>query len=155
MRAHTCDRRKGLYMVMNAFLVEDQADIRDTLVGAMEELVPLIFVGVASSESAAKKWLSRNDGLWDLAIVDLFLGQGTGFGVLDTCRARSATQKVVVLTSYNGQNMLDLCKELGADEVFDKTQDIEKLVDFCRSHAANLESMSDYGLITELPDAPF
>lgn len=142
-------------MVMSAFLVEDQADIRDTLVGVMEELVPLIFVGVTSSEGAAKKWLSRNDGLWNLAIVDLFLGQGTGFGVLDTCRARSATQKVVVLTSYNGQNMRDLCKELGADEVFDKAQDIEKLVEFCRSHAANLESMSGYGLITELPDAPF
>lgn len=142
-------------MVMSVFLVEDQADIRDTLVGAMVELVPLAFVGVAASEGAAKTWLATNDSLWDLAIVDLFLGRGTGFGVLEKCRARSATQKVVVLTSFTGQGMLDLCKELGADEIFDKAQDIEKLVDFCRAHAANLSSMSGYGLITELPDAPF
>ena len=140
--------------MISAFLVEDQPEIQETLMGAMEELAPINFVGLASSEAEATKWLSANDNVWDLAIVDLFLGRGSGLGVLKGCRSRAPTQKVVVLTSHTEPGIAQRCRELGADEVFDKTQDIEKLVDFCRAHAANLGSMSDYGLITEVPDAP-
>lgn len=136
-------------MVLSTFLVEDREDIRDTLIDAMEEIAPLRFVGVASSEADAKEWLSANDGNWDLAIVDLFLGIGTGFGVLKKVQSRSARQKVVVLTSYGQQRVLDHCRQLGADAVFDKAQDVEKLVEFCKTHAANLSSMRATGLITE------
>ncbi|MES2911845.1 MAG: response regulator [Pseudomonadota bacterium] len=136
-------------MVLSTFLVEDRDDIRDTLIDAMEEIAPLRFVGVAASEADAKEWLSANDGNWDLAIVDLFLGIGTGFGVLKEVQARSPRQKVVVLTSYGQQRVLDHCRHLGADEIFDKSQDVEKLVAFCKNHAANLDSMQSMGLITE------
>lgn len=136
-------------MVLSALLVEDRADIRDTLIDAMEEVAPLKFVGVVANEEDAKQWLGANDGNWDLAIVDLFLGVGTGFGVLKECQDRSPRQKVVVLTSYGQQRVLDHCRELGADEVFDKSQDVEKLVEFCKTHAANLGSMKTMGLITD------
>lgn len=141
-------------MVLSAFLVEDREDIRDTLIDAMEEIAPLKFVGVASSEADARQWLSANDNTWDLAIVDLFLGLGTGFGVLKEVQGRSPLQKVVVLTSYGQQRILDHCRELGADEIFDKSQDVEKLIAFCRLHAANLESMAELGLITSAENGP-
>ena len=134
-------------MVISTFLVEDRADIRCTLMDAMEEVAPIKFVGQAATETAARKWLSVNGGNWDLAIVDLFLGEGTGFGVLKDVQMRSPRQKVVVLTSYGQKRVLDHCKILGADEVFDKSEDVEKLVDFCKTHAANLESMANKGLI--------
>lgn len=120
----------------------------------MEELAPVTFVGLAADEAEAIRWLSANDQMWNLVIVDLFLGKGTGLGVLKDCRARAPKQKVVVLTSYTEPGIIQRCRDLGADEVFDKTQDIAKLVDFCRTHAANLSSMSDYGLITEMPETP-
>lgn len=135
-------------MVISTFLVEDRADIRYTLMDAMEEIAPIKFVGQAATETAAKKWLSANDGNWDLAIIDLFLGEGTGFGVLKDVQMRSPRQKVVVLTSYGQKRVLDHCRILGADEVFDKSEDVEKLVDYCKTHAANLESMASLGLIT-------
>jgi DNA-binding NarL/FixJ family response regulator len=138
-------------MVLNAFLVEDRDDIRDTLIDAMEEVAPLKFVGVASTEAEARVWLSANDNTWDLAIVDLFLGLGTGFGVLKEVQSRSPRQKVVVLTSYGQQRILDHCRQLGADEIFDKSEDVEKLVAFCKSHALNLGSMEELGLITAPP----
>lgn len=140
-------------MVLNAFLVEDRQDIRDTLVEAMEEVAPLKFVGEASSEKAARDWLNANHVQWDLAIVDLFLDEGTGFGVLRECQSRSARQKVVVLTGHNQNRVLEHCRELGADAVFDKSEDVEKLVEFCKAHANNLESMTaPMGLITDTPD---
>lgn len=127
-------------MLINTFLVEDRAEIRDTLIGAMEEIAPCRFVGHADSESTAVQWLHTHthEKDWQLAIVDLFLADGSGFGVLKDCQQRRPEQKVVVLTSYNHENILNKCRELGADEIFDKTGDLEKLVEYCRSHAASL-----------------
>ena len=128
-------------MVINAFLVEDKPDIRRTLVEAMEEIAPLRFVGHADSETSARQWLGSHNEDWDLAIVDLFLAEGSGFGVLKDCQQRTARQKVVVLTSHNQENLLLRCRELGADEVFDKSQDVEKLVKFCQQHADSLDGV--------------
>lgn len=141
-------------MSISAFLVEDQPEIQQTLIEAMEELAPVTFVGLASDEAAATKWLGSNNHLWDLAIIDLFLKKGTGLGVLKECRARAPRQKVVVLTSCTEQGVIQRCRDLGADEVFDKAQDIEKLVAFCRTHAINVDSMADFGLITVAPVPP-
>jgi DNA-binding NarL/FixJ family response regulator len=129
----------GGLMVISAFLVEDKPDIRRTLVEAMEEIAPLRFVGHADSETGARQWLGAHEADWDLAIVDLFLAEGTGFGVLKDCQRRTARQKVIVLTSHSQENLLARCRELGADEVFDKSHDVEKLVRFCRNHAESLD----------------
>jgi len=129
----------GGLMVISAFLVEDKPDIRRTLVEAMEEIAPLRFVGHADSETGARQWLGAHKTDWDLAIVDLFLAEGSGFGVLKDCQRRTARQKVIVLTSHSQENLLARCRELGADEVFDKSHDVEKLVSFCRKHAESLD----------------
>ena len=129
----------GGSMVISAFLVEDKPDIRRTLVEAMEEIAPLRFVGHADSETGARQWLGAHQADWDLAIIDLFLAEGTGFGVLKDCQRRTARQKVIVLTSHSQENILLRCRELGADEVFDKSHDVERLVRFCRNHADSLD----------------
>ena len=135
-------------MILKTFLVEDRPDVRHTLMDTMEEIAPMRFVGHADSEVAANQWLSANDYNWDLVILDLFLGQGSGFGVLKNCQTRAATQKVVVLTSYGQENVLKRCLDLGADRVFDKSQDVEKLVAFCVSHALQLDRASAVRLDT-------
>jgi len=127
-------------MLMSVFLVEDRADIRDSLIEGMEELAPLQFVGQVAGETAATEWFDANHGNWDLAIVDLFLAEGSGFGVLKVFQARQPWQKVVVLTNHSQRNILEHCRDLGADEVFHKAADVDKLVDFCRTHAHHLAS---------------
>lgn len=125
-------------MLLSTFLVEDKPEIRDTVVLAMEEVAPLKFVGHAAGEAAARQWLRTFNDDWQLAIVDLFLSEGSGFGVLRDCQARKPNQKVVVLTSYCHRNITDRCLQLGADRVFDKSADLEELVAFCKAHANNL-----------------
>lgn len=129
-------------MLLSTFLVEDKPDIRDTVVEAMEEVAPLKFVGHAASETAARQWLRTFNDDWQLAIVDLFLSEGSGFGVLRDCQSRKPNQKVVVLTSYCHQNITERCLQLGADRVFDKSADIEELVAFCKAHADNLDGLA-------------
>jgi len=128
-------------MLLSTFLVEDRPDIRNTVVEAMEEIAPLKFVGYAASESTARQWLRTFNDDWQLVIVDLFLSEGSGFGVLRDCQLRKPSQKVVVLTSYCHPNITNRCLQLGADKVFDKAADLEELVAFCKAHADALARM--------------
>ena len=125
-------------MPIKAYLVEDQADIRNTLIEGMEEVMPVQFIGQAVNEPEALRWLSDNGRLWDVLIVDLFLRNGSGFGVLQACKARSPNQKAVVLTSYVDSDVVAQCHALGADAVFDKNNQLEQLVKFCLDHAEDI-----------------
>ena len=118
-------------MQLRTYIVEDNATIRENLIGTLEELACIKSVGIAEGEDAGKAWLGHHNDQWDLAIVDLFLKQGSGLGVLEACRVRGQDQKVVVLSNYATADMRKRCAELGADAVFDKSNEIDALVDFC------------------------
>jgi two-component system, OmpR family, response regulator len=116
---------------LRTYIVEDNATIRENLIGTLEELASIQALGWAETENEAKGWLAGHDGQWDLTIVDLFLKQGSGLGVLETCRGRSSGQRVVVLSNYATSDMRKRCLQLGADAVFDKSNEIDALVDYC------------------------
>ena len=118
-------------MALRIYLVEDNLLIRENLTSTLTEMVGTEFVGWAEGERVAIDWLTQNAELWDVAIVDLFLKQGNGLGVVGACRTRAAGKKLVVLTNYATPAVRDRCMALGADAVFDKSNDIEKLVEFC------------------------
>ena len=84
-------------MALTAFLVEDNKTIRDTLIPALEDLSTAQVVGFAETEQDATNWLATHGRQWDVAIVDLFLREGSGLGVLRGCRERLPHQRVVVL----------------------------------------------------------
>lgn len=118
-------------MELRTYIVEDNATIRENLIGALEELACIKALGWAESEGQAKDWLVEHDRSWDLAIVDLFLKQGSGLGVLEACQQRASCQRVVVLSNYATTDMRKRCMQLGADAVFDKSNEIDALVEYC------------------------
>ena len=125
--------------VLRTYIVEDNATIRENLIGTLEELTRVNAIGHADGEASARAWLAANAPDWDLAIVDLFLKQGSGLGVLQGCSHRQNGQKVVVLTNYATPDIRKRCAQLGADAVFDKSNEIDALVEFC----AQLSSSGD------------
>jgi two-component system OmpR family response regulator len=116
---------------LRTYIVEDNATIRENLIGTLEELASIQALGWAETENEAKGWLLRHEHQWDLTIVDLFLKQGSGLGVLEACRGRPAGQRVVVLSNYATADMRKRCAQLGADAVFDKSNEIDALVEYC------------------------
>jgi two-component system OmpR family response regulator len=116
---------------LKTYIVEDNPTIRENLIGTLEELARIDAVGTADTENEGKAWLTENRNNWDLAIVDLFLKQGSGLGVLAACRDRPSTQKVVVLSNYATADIRQRCAQLGVDAVFDKSNEIDALVDYC------------------------
>ena len=122
-------------MGLKAFVVEDNAAIRDSLVEALAELGGVETLGTAASEKAAVAWLSDPANEWDIAIVDLVLvpGGGSGFGVLRAMQKRKPHQKMVVLTGTASNEVRRQCEVLGGDGVFDKSMETEALLDYCLS----------------------
>ncbi|HYF18754.1 MAG TPA: response regulator [Ramlibacter sp.] len=125
-------------MELRTYIVEDNATIRENLIGTLEELAGIQAVGWAETENDAKGWLQQSSSSWDLAIVDLFLKQGSGLGVLEACRRRSPGQRVVVLSNYATTDMRKRCSQLGADAVFDKSNEIDALIDYCMHQSDSL-----------------
>jgi DNA-binding NarL/FixJ family response regulator len=120
---------------LRTYIVEDNATIRENLIGTLEELARIETVGIAETEDEGRAWLLANPDAWDLAIVDLFLKQGSGLGILSACRKRNAEQKVVVLSNYATEDVRTRCAQLCVDAVFDKSNEIDALVDYCIRHS--------------------
>lgn len=118
-------------MRLKTYIVEDNPTIRENLIATLEELAFIDAVGTSETENEGKAWLTENLQDWDLAIVDLFLKQGSGLGVLAACRTRLPRQKVVVLSNYATKDIRQRCAQLGVDAVFDKSNEIDALVEFC------------------------
>ena len=123
-------------MRLKIYLVEDNAVIRDNLAASMEEMVHAKVVGSATTEADATSWLRTHPDEWDLAVVDLFLLQGNGLGVLNSCRERRPDQKMVVFTNYATPVMRERCLAWGANAVFDKSNEIDAFMKYAVDSAA-------------------
>jgi len=117
-------------MPLITILIEDSKTIRDNLIPALRELADIDVVAFAETVSQAVEALQKNDA-WELAIVDLFLKEGSGLTVLRACQRRAAHKHVVVLTNYLNLSIREECLRLGADAVFDKSNEIEAFFDHC------------------------
>ena len=118
-------------MALITYLAEDNETIRQNLIETLEEIAAVKVAGFGATEAEASDWLRQHKGQWHLAILDLFLREGSGLGVLSTCRSRAAYQKVVVLTNYATPEIRQRSAELGADAVFDKSSEIDALLAYC------------------------
>ena len=130
----SCDLVPGPFK-LRTYIVEDNATIRENLIGTLEELACVEAVGWAETEGDARAWLADSGKAWDLAIVDLFLKQGSGLGILESTRERRPGQRVVVLSNYATSDMRKRCAQLGADAVFDKSNEIDALIEYCIERA--------------------
>ena len=124
-------------MTFRAYIVDDSTTVRDNLIETLRELADIDPVGTTDSEHEAKRWLGTND--WDLAIIDLFLREGSGMNVLEACRQRKPQQKVVVLSNHSSRDVRWRCRQLGADAVFDKSTELEAMVDYCARHRGQVD----------------
>ncbi|MEJ7929361.1 response regulator [Ramlibacter sp. AN1015] len=119
---------------LRAFVVEDNPTIRENLVGTLEELTCVRVVGTSGTEDEAVAWVGANAEGWDLLIVDLFLQRGSGMHLVQKLSARRPGQKVVIFSNYVNASVRKRCAQLGVDAVFDKSTEIDSLVDYCVRH---------------------
>lgn len=123
-------------MALITYLVEDNDTVLANLIETLQEITEVKVIGYGATQAEASRWLSLHDGQWQLAIVDLFLREGSGLGVLSGCHNREPYQKVVLLTNYATPEIRARAAALGADAVFDKSSEIDELLAYCIEQTA-------------------
>ena len=132
-------------MPLRTFIVEDSPVIRESLVAALEEMVPMTVVGQAEDGPTALHWLEDPANTCDLAIIDIFLRGGSGMDVLRGLSERKHAVNRVVLTNYATPDIKNRCLALGASRVFDKSSEIDELVEYCQQLAGGASPASGDG----------
>ena len=130
-------------MPLITYLAEDNETVLENLIDALEEICEVKVTGFGATEADANRWLTVHHGEWHLAIVDLFLKEGSGLGVLEGCRNREAFQKVVMLTNYATPEIRRRAAALGADAVFDKSGELDDLFAYCMEQTGPRSSQED------------
>jgi DNA-binding NarL/FixJ family response regulator len=116
--------------MLRILLVEDHPQLAEEFRTTLEELVDARIVATAAAEAEACAWMDgRTDGC-DVAIIDIFLRQGNGLGVLAHMASYERPPQRVVLTNYATLDMRSRCRALGADAVFDKSTEVDELLDW-------------------------
>lgn len=123
-------------MALITYLAEDNATILTNLIETLQEITEVRVMGCGATQAEAARWLSLHDGHWHLAIVDLLLLEGSGLAVLSGCRNREPYQKVVLLTNYATPEVRKRAAELGADAIFDKSNELDELLAYCVEQTA-------------------
>ena len=113
---------------LRLYIVEDSSVIRENLIDALRESVPVEIVGSAEDERSAIAWLRDNTADCDLIIVDIFLKAGSGLGVLKALNAVAAAPPRIVLSNHATPEIRTKCQELGAAKVFDKSNELDEML---------------------------
>jgi two-component system OmpR family response regulator len=124
---------------LTVFVVEDNDEIQENLVSALEELTCVKVIGASATEDDALAWVERHPNEWDMLIVDLFLRKGSGIRLAQRVRRGRPGQKLIVFSNYVNAAVRKRCAQLGVDAVFDKSTEIDALVDYCSHLCALLD----------------
>lgn len=117
--------------LLKAYVVEGSAVYRESLAATLEELSPVRVIGAAEDEASAVAWLKDAGRRCDLLIIDISLKRGSGLTVLQTAGALRPEVHTVVLTNYASPEVRRRCEQLGARRVFDKSDDLDAMIEYC------------------------
>lgn len=117
--------------MLKVFLIEDSALLQELLSSMLAELDGVEYCGCAGGENEALNRIAENPV--DLVIIDIELKQGSGIGVLDALQTDSplyGRPRKAVLTNYAHSTMRKRCERIGMDAFFDKSLQINQLIDY-------------------------
>ena len=66
-----------------------------------------------------------------MVILDLFLAEGSGIGVLVELAREQVGLPIIVLTNYATADIRERCRALGAVALFDKSRELDGFLAFC------------------------
>jgi CheY-like chemotaxis protein len=124
--------------LLKVLVVEDSIDLQLLLRAMLSEISGVEVIASVESEEEALEAIRSS--CTDLAIVDLELDSGTGLGVLKNLFESPELNKhpvsVVVFSNYSNLVIRHRCLSLGAKAFFDKSFQVEELLEFVQVQAS-------------------
>ena len=113
------------------FLVEDHASFRQALAFMFEREGEFVVAGQAGSLAEARAFLRKTPDSFDVAVVDLALPDGDGFGLIAELSSRPDVMTLVLSASLEPTRFARAV-EAGASGVLHKSAPIGEIVDAVR-----------------------
>jgi two-component system, NarL family, nitrate/nitrite response regulator NarL len=123
---------------MRVFVVEESPALSARLLERLAVVPMLAVVGVARSVTEAIRVIPTLEP--DLVITDTEVADGGGLALLHVLQARRAVARtgprVLLWTGCEDPRRRAVAQGLGAEARFDKTREVDQLVEYCRRAAA-------------------
>jgi len=111
---------------MKVLIVDDSAVVRVRLAELLLEVEGVESVAQAENGQQALELVKSLKP--DVAIVDVRMPRRSGIDLLEDVRKSRQTLKVIMLTNFATSENREKCLRLGADYFFDKSSEIEEVV---------------------------
>ena len=111
---------------MKVLIVDDSAVVRVRLADLLLEVEGVESVAQAENGQQALELVKSLKP--DVAIVDVRMPRRSGIDLLEDVRKSRQTLKVIMFTNYPTPENREKCLSLGADYFFDKSSEIEEVV---------------------------
>lgn len=129
--------------LLKVFLIEDSLLLQELLGGLLSEIEGVEYCGCAEGEVEALQRLAETPV--DLVIIDIELRQGSGIGVLGMMQVDTGlygNPRKAVLTNYAHATMRQRCERLGMDAFFDKSLQVNQLIDYVNDEAMRKQTVA-------------
>ena len=123
---------------MKIFLVEDSLRVRGPLAAMLATIPGAQVVGTAESAMPAIRDILALRP--DLVLLDVHLAEGSGFDVLNAVHVAAPEIEFCMLSNFAAGQYRQLAARLGARELFDKSEQIERVRDLVARRAATKRS---------------
>ena len=112
---------------MKVLIVDDSSIVRERLVDLLGALTGVELVGQAEDGMQGFEKVVKLKP--DVAIVDVSMPRRSGLDLLRYLGKNPHPPRVIILTNYPTPENRQKCLDLGADYFFDKSNEIEKVID--------------------------
>jgi two-component system, NarL family, response regulator DevR len=127
--------------VTDLFLVEDAAIIRERFTALFSAIPDLAMVGQSGSAPEAVRQILRLRP--DIAVLDVFLADGSGIDVLKQIRPQLPNAVVIMMTTEPDDAYRNQSLRAGADHFFDKANEYQQIIDAVRAVAERRNNFSN------------
>ena len=110
---------------MQVFIADDSELLRELLVNKLSQLPNVKIVGEAEDVATAKQLI--NETVFELAIYDIKMPNGSGIDLMKYTKEKYPSTKVIMMTNFSVGNYKKKSLEAGADYFFDKS-DLDKMI---------------------------
>lgn len=111
----------------NILIVDDSAEIRETLSKLLKTIDGLIIAGEADNYPSA---INNFENLKpDTVILDIDLPIGNGIDILTEMKKIDPNVTIIMFTNYSNHTLKKMAIKQGADFFLDKSSDIDKLTE--------------------------